>query len=116
MALDRTTVAYDITLHLRFDETFSPAVISAVDFLRASTFRVNSNGDAIFSEATTRPIRLGSKNVTQGPFALDVLFDNLAQRANGLGYDVTVSKLVYQCFHNNHYVCAMIAKWLSNLR
>ena len=96
VVLDRTAVAYDITFHLRFDETFIPAVISAINFLRASTFRVNSLGEAIFSEATTRPIRLGSSDVTQGPFALDVLFDNLGQRANGLGYQVTVSK---QCFH-----------------
>ena len=95
MVLNRTAVAYDITFHLRFDETFTPAVISAISILRASSFGINSNGDVTVSEATTRPIHLGSKNVTQGPFSLDVLFDNLAQRTNGLGYQVTVSRLVY---------------------
>jgi hypothetical protein len=90
VVLDRSTVAYDITFRLRFDETFTPAVISAIDFLRAGSFQVNSNGDAIFAITTNRNIILDS-SVTQGPFTLNVRFDDFGQLANGLGYNFSVS-------------------------
>ena len=90
MALDRSAVAYDITFHLHFDETFTHVVISAINSLSVSSFQVNSNGDVIFAEATNRALSLGS-NVTQGPFILNVLYDNFAQRANGIGYNFSVS-------------------------
>lgn len=93
VAVDRLAVAYDITFHLRFDETFTPAVISAINSLSVSSFQVNSNGDVIFAEATNRALSLGS-NVTQGPFILNVLYDNLAQRANGIGYNFSVSIII----------------------
>ena len=93
VVLDRSAVAYDVTFHLRFDETFTPAVISAIDFLVAASFQVNSNGDVIFAEVTRRELPLGS-NVTQGPFFLNVLHDNLAQRANGIGYSLSVSIII----------------------
>ena len=93
MAVDRLAVAYDVTFHLRFDETFTPAVISAINSLSVSSFQVNSNGDVIFAEVTNRALSLGS-NVTQGPFILNVLYDNLAQRANGIGYNFSVSIII----------------------
>ncbi len=90
VVLDRSTIAYDITFHLRFDETFTPAVISAIDSLRAGSFQINSNGDVIFAVATRRNIFLNS-SVTQGPFTLNVRFDDFGQLANGLGYNFSVS-------------------------
>ena len=87
--LDRSAIAYDITFHLRFDETFTPAVISAIDFLIASSFQVNSNGDVIFAATTNRRVDLGS-NMTQGPFTLNVPFDNFPQLENGHGYNFSV--------------------------
>ena len=89
IVLDRSAIAYDITFHLCLDETFTPAVISAIDFLRAGSFQVNSNGDAIAAAATTRNVLLGSI-VTQGPFTLNVPFDNFPQLANGRGYNFSV--------------------------
>ena len=64
-------------------------MISAIDFLRASSFQVNSNGDVIIGATMSRRFDLGS-NVTQGPITLNILFDDLAQLANGLGYGLIV--------------------------
>ena len=85
--LDRSSISYDLTLSLHLDETFTPAVIGAINFLRASTLLVNSNGDVIIAESTTRLIHL---NVTQGPFTLNILFDDRPQLLNGLGYYLAV--------------------------
>ena len=92
VVLDRSAIAYDITFHLRLDETFTPAVISAIDFLWAGSFQVNSNGDAIFAVATNRRVDLGS-SVTQGPVTLNIPFDNFPQLANELGYNFSVRTL-----------------------
>ena len=95
MVLDRTTGTYDITLHLRFDETFTPAVISAIDSLSVRTYQINSNEDVIVSETTNRFFRLAlGSNVIQGPFNLEILFDNFAHLVNGRGYTVSVSSNV----------------------
>ena len=66
-----------------------------INFLRADSYGVNSNGDVII----TQPIHSytynkSGSNVTQGPFSLDVVFDNLSQQQQGLGYDVSVSSII----------------------
>ena len=109
VVLDRSTTAYDITFHLRLDETFTPAVISAIDFLRAASFQIDSDGDTIFGTTTNTRIPLES-NVTQlqGPVALDILFDNFPQRAHGIGYFLSVSTLhANLILHDNYYPARM---------
>jgi hypothetical protein len=64
-------------------------VTSAIDFFNVGSFQVNSNGDVIIAETTNRNIILDS-SVTQGPFTLNVRFDDFAQLANGLGYSLNV--------------------------
>lgn len=90
VALDRSAVAYDITFQLRFDETFTPAVISAIDAFRVSSFQVTNIGTITSGKPTTRLDRLGS-NVDHGPFILNFVYDNFNYLANGLGYNFTVS-------------------------
>ena len=92
VVLDRLAIAFDITFHLRLDETFTPAVISAIDFLRAGSFQINSNGDATNAVPSIRNVLLGS-NVTQGPITLSILFDNFPQLAHGFGYSFSVRTL-----------------------
>ena len=75
---------------IRFDETFTPAVISAIRNLTASSFEINERGGATVGVITRKPVPLPS-SVTQGPVTFDVLYDNFAQLANGLGYSLTVS-------------------------
>ena len=91
--LDRSTTdgAYDLTLSLQLDETFTPAVISAIRNLRASSFQVRDNGDVIVAATTRRLVEVGS-NVTQGPVTLVIPFDNFEDLAGGLGYHLSVSK------------------------
>ena len=92
VVLNRSATAYDITFHLRLDETFTPAVISAIQFLRAASFLIDSDGDTIFGTTTNRRVDLES-NVTQGPVTLSIPFDNFSQLAHGLGYFLSVSTL-----------------------
>ena len=92
VVLDRSVTAYDITFYLRLDETFTPAVISAIDFLRAGSFEINSNGDATSAVPMIRNVFLES-NVTQGPITLGIPFDNFSQLAHGLGYHLSVGTL-----------------------
>ena len=88
--LDRSVTAYDITLHLQFDETFTPAVIGAIEKLVVGSFEINEGGNAIQGVATNRQLQLPS-SVTQGPVALDILYNDFAQQTNGLGYSLSVS-------------------------
>ena len=87
MVLDRTTVTYDITFHLHFDETFTPAVISAIKYLKETVIRINTDLDYVASVGTSSfPL-----NLTQAPFAFDILFENLQPLMVGVGYQITVS-------------------------
>ena len=83
-------MAYDITFHLSFDATFTPAVISAINRLSVSSFQIRSDGPIIGAEITNRVVGLG--NATQGPFTSSILFDDLDPLANGFGYNFSVSK------------------------
>ena len=87
--LNRSSISYDLTFSLHLDETFTPAVISAISNLRAASFQVNSNGDVIVAGVTIRHIPLDS-NVTQGPVTIEIPYDNFAQRLNGIGYSLAV--------------------------
>ena len=90
--LNRSSISYDLTFSLHLDETFTPAVISAISNLRAASFQVNSNGDVIIADTTLRLIPLGS-NVTQGPVTIEILYDSFAQRLNGIGYSLAVCNM-----------------------
>ena len=87
--LNRSSISYDLTFSLHLDETFTPAVISAINHLRAASFQVNSNGDVIAAGVTVRHIPLDS-NVIQGPVTIEVSYDNFTQRLNGIGHSLAV--------------------------
>ena len=106
VVLDRSAIAYDITFHLLLDETFTPAVISAIDFLRAASFQIGSDGNTILGTTTNRRVPLES-NVTQGPVALGILFDNFPQRAHGIGYFLDVSTLHTNLILHDNYCCSI---------
>ena len=88
--VDRSTTSYDITFKIRLDETFTPAVISAIENLQLSSFVIDERGNAVEGVATDRRMSLGP-DVTHGPVTIDVQFDDFPQLTGGLGYSLTVS-------------------------
>ena len=80
-----------MTVH--FDDTFTPAVVSAISSIRKSSFEVDQGGNPIPGTSISTLMALPS-NVTQGPFTISVLFNDLPQTTVGFGYSLNVSIII----------------------
>ena len=89
VVLNRETISYDITFRLTLDETFTPAVISAIQFLRNSLFEIDENGNPIPTTVVDRTFPL--ENVTQGPVTILIPYPDVPQLLDGHGYFLSVS-------------------------
>ena len=101
--VNRDTVSYDISVKIQLDGTFTPAVISAIDSLRLSSFERNEEGFPVPGTASSRRIALGA-NVTQGPVTIDTVLSDFPQVTEGHSYSVFVSiEKLHYCYvtHKN---------------
>lgn len=88
--INRDTNSYDIASRIRLDETFTPAIISAIDTIEVDSFEVNERGNTFRGAVMDRRMPLGS-NVTQGPVTIPVLLNDFHQQIDGNGYRLIVS-------------------------
>lgn len=85
-------VNYDIIARIQLDKTFTPAVISAIDNLRITSFNVDEQGTPLPQDGIVlvKSIELGDNNVTQGPVSFDSVLSNFPPLTGGNGYTVFV--------------------------
>ena len=92
--LDRNTISYDVTFYITFDETFTPAVISAINVLRVTRFEIDSNGNVIPGTVLRVNAPLDS-SVEQGPVTVGILYQDLPQLLDRHGYSLHVSSITH---------------------
>ena len=86
---DRNTISYDVTFYITFDETFTPAVISAINGLRVTRFEIDIRGTPI--PGTVVRVLTTLDSLEQGPVTVGIPFQDLPQLFNGHGYSLHVS-------------------------
>ena len=97
---DRRTSCYSTNFTVTLDDTFTPAVISAIENLRVGRFEIDAQGSTISETAVSDLLPLDS-SVKEGPVTLTFPFNDLPQLLNGHGYQLSVSRfMLHVCYES----------------
>ena len=89
---DRQRSCYSINFTVTLDDTFTPAVISAIENLRVGKYQIDAQGGAIPETFVSDLLPLDS-SVEEGPATLTFPFKGLPQLMDDHGYKLSVSGL-----------------------
>ena len=93
-AFDWDTARYSVNLTVTLDDTFTPAVISAIQNLQVVIFEIDTQGNAIPGTVVS-DLQLLDSSVEEGPVTLMFHYNDLSPLLGGHGYQLHVSKLIW---------------------